>query len=106
MSKASEQIEMTTYSIWRTGGPRIRRYQVNKRIAHVDTGERYWVELKGRDEFYCDCPGFRIQTFPKVEHKHVKIAMDFNERGEPDKALYKIHGTGAKTEIEYLGTLA
>ncbi len=96
-----ERLEATTYTIFRTGSDRQRHYQIDKCIMGVSI-EKYWVQLKGREGFWCDCPGFRRQNFPKIEHKHVKIAMDFSQRGEPRDAEYRIHGTGAKTEIEVL----
>jgi len=96
---------MVTYSIWRTGSKRTRTYQVNKLTIGVEV-ENYWVELKGRQQFYCNCPGFRRQSYPAIDHKHIKIAMDFSDRGEPQHALYKIIGTGGKTTIEYLGDKA
>ncbi len=101
----AELIEMTTYSIWRTGNQCQRHYQLNKMVMGVVT-EQYWVQLKGSSTVYCNCPGFQRQQFPKIEHKHVKIAQDFSDRGEPNKALYKIHGTGEKNTIEYLGAKA
>lgn len=106
MSKEDDRLAMITYSIWRTGSARQRHYQINKLTIGVDTGDKYWVQLNGRDKFWCDCPGFRRQKFPAIDHKHVKIAMDFHDRGEPAKALYKIHGTGVHAKIEYLGAKA
>lgn len=94
----AELIEMTTYTIWRTGDKCRRHYQLNKMVMGVVVDE-YWVELKHRT-VYCNCPGFQRQQFPKIEHKHVKIAQDFHDRGEPMDAIYKIHGTGAKATIE------
>ena len=102
MSKAEEEREMVTYSIFRTGATRKRTYQINKLVIGVVV-DNYWVELKGRGQFYCGCLGFRRQSYPAIDHKHIKIAMDFSERGEPINALYKIEGTGGNTTIEYLG---
>ena len=93
--------EEATYTIFRTGMARLRQYQVEKRIMGVKI-EEYWVQLKGHKEVHCTCPGFARQRFPKIEHKHVKLAMDFYERNEPKNAEYRIHGTGANTEIEVL----
>jgi len=101
----AELIEMTTYTIFRTGSAMQRHYQINKMVMGVAVDE-YWVQLMGRDTVYCNCPGFQRQRFPKMEHKHIKIAQDFSVRGEPKDALYKIHGTGATTTIEYLGAKA
>ena len=100
--REEEKLNATTYTIIRTGARYIRHYQIDKMIMGVSV-DKYWVHLKGRDEVWCDCPGFRRQTFPKMEHKHVKIAQDFNRRNEPIGVTYKIIGTGAKTEIVYLG---
>jgi len=97
----AEKLEATRYTIWRTGNAHQRHYQINKIIMGV-TVDRYWVQLKGSKECYCDCMGFRRQNFPHMEHKHVKVAMDFHDRGEPKDAEYRIHGTGSKTEVEFL----
>ncbi len=98
-----ETRDATCYTIFRTGNSKLRHYQINKEIMGVDV-DKYWVQLKGSKECWCDCPGFKRQKFPKMEHKHVKIAMDFSLRGEPTGAHYTITGTGAKTTVEYLGT--
>lgn len=105
MTKEQEEEtrEATVYTIFRTGNRHIRHYQINKVIMGVEV-DKYWVHLKGRDEVWCDCPGFRRQSFPKMEHKHVKIAQDFNKRGEPDGAQYNIVGTGANTTIIFLSS--
>jgi hypothetical protein len=100
-----EALEATRYTIFRTGVPTKRHYQVVKLICGVET-DTYWVQLNGRGKCYCNCPGFGRQNFPPMEHKHVKIALDYYERGEPEGALYFIEGTGAKTTIQYLGTKA
>ncbi len=97
----AELIEMTTYSIWRTGSRYQRHYQINKLVMGVEV-ESYWTQLKGNSSVYCNCPGFQRQSFPKIDHKHVKIAQDFHDRGEPADALYKIHGTGGTTTLEVL----
>ena len=80
----------------------IRKFQINKLVMGVKTDD-YWVSLLGRDRFDCSCPGFAMQKYPPIEHKHVKLALDFWERGEPENAQYMIHGTGANAQIEYLG---
>jgi hypothetical protein len=97
-----EAREAAVYSIWRTGNKHRRVYQINKMMLDIML-DQYWVELRGHKKVHCDCMGFQRQSFPAIEHKHIKIAMDFAERGEPVNAKYRIHGTGAKTEIEYLG---
>lgn len=95
-----ELIAMTTYTIFRTGNAQQRYYQVNKMRLGVRLDE-YWVQLRGNNVF-CNCPGFRRQNFPKIDHKHVKIAQDFSDRGEPVDAEYKIVGTGAEAQIEVI----
>lgn len=96
-----EKAEATTYQIVRTGNKYQRHYRIEKYIMGVYV-EAFNVRLKGMKEIFCDCPGFHIQKFPKIEHKHVKIAQDFHKRGEPANATYKIHGAGAVASIEYL----
>ena len=97
----AELIDMTRYTIFRTGSKVQRYYQIDKLIMGVKTDD-YWVQLRG-NKVYCNCPGFNRQSFPAIDHKHVKLAQDFFDRGEPVGAHYRIHGTGAKAQIEFLG---
>lgn len=106
MNKAQQRQEMTTYTIWRTGGPNDHRFQINKLVIGVETGDSYWVELKPGKDPFCNCPGFIRQTYAKEKHKHVALARDYVSRGEPDKALYKIHGAGKDYQLEYMGEKA
>jgi hypothetical protein len=101
MTVSKEKLEATTYTIFRTGSAHQRHYQINKVIMGVVVDE-YWVQLKGSKECYCNCPGFQRQRYPKMEHKHVKMALDFSERCEPEDACYFIEGTGAEANIIYL----
>ena len=98
-----EIAEAAYYTIFRTGNSNKRHYQVNKMIMGVEQ-EKYWVQLNGRDSCFCDCPGFRRQSFAKMEHKHIKIALDYSARGEPKDATYRITGTGVKAQIRYIDT--
>ncbi len=54
---------------------------------------------------WCDCPGFRMQKYAHIEHKHIKLVIDFQDRveHEPDIewAEYRIFGTGQKASIEW-----
>lgn len=58
--------------------------------------EEYQVQLTERidDEgnriVWCNCPGFLMQKYAKVDHKHVKLAIDFVDRGEMPNAVYKL----------------
>ena len=101
MTMRKETLDATTYTIFRTGSPQKRHYQITKEIMGVEM-DSYWVQLRGRGDVYCNCPGFERQKFPKMEHKHVKIAEDYSARGEPEGARYKIHGAGAQNTIEVL----
>lgn len=94
-----EVLSYTTYTIFRTGVKTRHTYQLTKMVMGVEL-EEYWVELKNDGGVFCNCPGFLRQKFPAKEHKHVKIALDYRERGEPEDALYRIHGTGANAKIE------
>ncbi len=37
---------------------------------------------------YCSCMGFRMQKYPKIRHKHVKMALDYQAQGEPREGIY------------------
>lgn len=75
-------------------------YRIKKYICGVEM-EDYHVDIK-RDEFWCNCPGFRIQQFPKIDHKHIKIALNYQRRGEPAWAEYRMTGTGKKAQIHFV----
>lgn len=92
-----ESIAATLYRIKKIGGT---AYLIQKYVCSVEM-EDYQVDIK-RDEFWCNCPGFRIQNFPKIDHKHVKIALDFQSRGEPIWAEYRMTGTGKKAVIHFV----
>ncbi len=97
-----EVIEATVYRIKGFGR---NTYQIDKLIAGVEA-EQYHLDIKDAEggglSLWCDCPGFRIQQFPKIEHKHIKIALDYRERGEPSWAEYRMTGTGAKAVIRFM----
>ena len=96
--------EATTYRIQQWGN---NSYQIDKLVIGVEV-EQYQLTIKSEGratlDLWCNCPGFRIQQFPKIEHKHIKIALDYQERGEPSWAEYKLHGTGKKATIEFIGS--
>lgn len=93
---------ITRYTIFRTmNTSKVRRiYQIDKRIFD-EVMDSYLVEIKPGGVF-CSCPGFLRQKYPAREHKHVRVALDFIERGEPEGAEYKLKGTGINTEIEVI----
>ncbi len=92
-----ETIAATLYRIKRLTNT---SYNIQKLVCGVEM-EDYHVDIK-RDEFWCNCPGFRIQQFPKIDHKHIKVALDFQSRGEPEWAEYRMTGTGAKAVIKFI----
>jgi hypothetical protein len=92
-----ELLDATMYEIFRTGSKSHKHYQINKVRLGV-TLDQYWVVLKAK-EVQCSCPGFRIQKYPAIDHKHVKLAQDYWDRGEPEGLLYKIEGTGSQALI-------
>ena len=98
-----EKLEATTYRIKCWGA---NSYQIDKLIMGVEV-EQYQLTIKAEGraslDLWCNCPGFRIQQFPKIEHKHIKIALDYQSRGEPTWAEYTITGTGKKAEIKFIG---
>ena len=67
-------------------------YVITKYKAEGVQVETYTVELTPSADGplipYCSCMGFRMQKYPKIQHKHVKIALDFQSRGEPKWGVY------------------
>ena len=65
-------------------------------MEHVDKEYYYTItkSLKGEvletytvylhpadpDNVFCNCPGFQVQKYPKPQHKHVLLAVDFRAR--------------------------
>lgn len=89
--------EEYVYRIKRVGGPHERKYRIDKTILDIHA-ETYYVRLKG-NSVECSCPGFARQKYPAIDHKHVQIAQDFHEVGEPNNAEYRIDGVGANATI-------
>ncbi len=99
---AKEIREATVYRIQKWGK---HTYQIDKLIMEVEVEQYHLtVKMQGRDtlDLWCDCPGFRIQQFPKIEHKHIKIVLDYQKRDEPKWAEYRISGTGKKAQIKFV----
>ena len=85
--------------------PPFKGYEVIKLGDATDTVDSYTVTFNKKDEPWCDCQGFRRQTYDKELHKHVMLVRDFIGRGEPVSANYHIYGKSGKHTIEFLGAL-
>ena len=100
-----EKREATTYRVQRAFGKKSNVCQIDKLVMGVEVDQYHvTIKMEGRAtlDLWCDCPGFRRQNFPKIEHKHVKLALDYQKREHPKWAEYTIHGAGKNTEIEFL----
>ncbi len=101
-----EKRECITYRIRKDFGPKSNVYRIDKVICELEV-ECYHVTINpindaGVGTLWCDCPGFRRQTYDKTKHKHVVLAFDFRKRGEPEGAVYTIEGTGRTAEVIFL----
>lgn len=110
--KEREELEaVTTYTVRsRSDHPAMKgSYSITREVRRVPDAT-YWITLIWPDipeplvpkVIWCDCPGFSHQKFAHIEHKHIKLVLDYQKRGEPEYATYRIHGTGANTRIEFL----
>ncbi len=110
MSKASDSQEITTYVIQKSfTNPKIKgSYRISKRVLDVET-DFYHVTVQPNDDelvpikLWCSCPGFHIQKFPKIAHKHIRMVFHYQALGEPNSAEYRFEGTGQNTVILYKG---
>ncbi len=97
-----ETIAATLYRIKKFGK---NTYHIQKLVCAVEM-EDYQITIGGvgvnQTNLWCNCPGFRIQQFPKIQHKHIKIGLDYRERGEPDWAEYRMTGTGKNAVIKFI----
>ena len=104
MSRQTDTIEATKYRITHVRG---YRYKIVKTIMGVEM-DFYSIEIKTMEhesddaKLWCDCPGFRIQQFPKHQHKHIVLGMDYIARGEPEWGDYRMTGTGKNAEIHFI----
>lgn len=103
-----ETREATTYVVQETFDKRAQTYLIRKIIMEVEA-DTYHVTIKptstGRildDNVWCDCPGFRRQTYAKIAHKHIMLVLDYIAHGTPKTATYTIIGTGRKAKIKFL----
>ena len=104
MTKQDEVDEVTFYRIKRFGA---NTYHIAKEVCGVEI-ESYQITISpirdnGIGTLYCNCPGFRIQQFPHERHKHILLGFDYQKRGEPEWALYRMNGTGSKAKIHFVG---
>jgi len=100
--------DATVYRIEKAFGKVKGVYRVSKRVIDEEVNA-YHVTVKPSNnesvplDLWCDCPGFRRQKFPQIEHKHVRMALHYQSIGEPVHADYKFTGTGRNTIIQYNG---
>lgn len=109
MTKQQDEdtIAATLYRINAYGN---NQYLIKKLVCGVEM-EDYHITISSskvsgkpmrEQDIWCNCPGFRIQNFAKIDHKHIKVALDFQSRGEPTWAEYRMTGTGAKAVIRFI----
>ena len=111
--KKAERLELearTTYSVCKAA-PNVGHTHEIRRKEDGKMKALYYVTLTyshggAPKVIWCDCAGFKRQKYAHMEHKHIKLAVDYNERvpddyGEAITGVYQIHGTGANAEIEF-----
>ena len=104
--KKEERLERelaTHYRVCVNFGKGSNVYRVSKVVWDVEV-EIYHVQLnlnRMPPIVWCDCMGFRGQKFPHIEHKHIRLVIDYQKRGEPQWAEYMLKGTGRKTTIKF-----
>jgi hypothetical protein len=88
------------------------KYKITKRIDgdldgifHVTLTWYPHCEGEMPKVMWCDCTGFQCQKFAHIDHKHIKLVIDYQEEGEPTYAEYHIFGTGAKAKIKHIMTV-
>ena len=97
-----ELIRSHVYVIERDFGKHSNTFRLSKRLMTVEV-DNYHVTLGDvPSKHWCTCPGMARQQFPREEHKHVKIAVDFVDRGL-EMASYRLEGTGRAAEIVFIG---
>lgn len=103
-----EKREATAYRVQKDFGIRSNVYRIDKLVMGVEV-DNYHVTVEFAPgmqariaSLWCDCPGFRNQHFAQAEHKHVKLVLDYLERGAPGWAEYTLIGTGQKAKIKFL----
>ena len=104
MSKQEDTIEAAIYRINAYGR---NSYNIKKVVMDVEVDD-YQITIKPlwADDtvgtLWCNCHGFRIQQFPHAKHKHILLGFDFQSRGEPEWAEYRMTGTGKKAKIHFV----
>ncbi len=103
--------QRTQYVVAKAFGQGSETYSVKRLLDNIQE-EIYFVtvtwepKVLGQDRIpkvlWCDCMGFRMQKYAYVQHKHIKLVIDFQKRGDPLFAMYRIRGTGGKAVIEHL----
>lgn len=99
-----QNLEMTAYrALWDYGGRAVR---IEKRVLDHATDVYHVTQPKDEENIWCDCPGMKRQKYPRLQHKHVRVALDFVRRsqGQPEDfwAEYRFKGAGKNTKIRFL----
>src|SRR5690606_36708698 len=69
-------------------------YEIAKFGDSAEPTDTYDVTIGPGDRLYCNCLGFRRQTYAKELHKHVLLVQKYREMGEPVGAMYKLEADG------------
>lgn len=89
-----------TYTVRRISQPTTKgniHYEITKfPDGASEPSDQYDVIIPGRsqDSVYCNCMGFRRQTYAKELHKHVLLVELFRKLGEPIGQLFAIDSVG------------
>lgn len=101
--KEREELEARTrYTVCKAAASMGHGYEV-RRLVDGKQKALYYVTLVlhpgGIPTIWCDCPGFRMQKYAHIEHKHVKLVMEYQDCGEPLLSTFIMKGTGQNVTI-------
>lgn len=95
VTKKEQQYYRTLYRVQRDPKGRPDYYQIEKHVGE-EVEDIYEVIVRpsrgtsGQLSLWCSCMGFGRQHAPRIQHKHIRLVLDYQRRNEPEFAIYRL----------------
>ncbi len=94
-SKKELEREATIYVVCQQTFGISGNYYIHK-LVDDESKDTYSVTLHDNNKgMFCNCPGFVIQKYAKIDHKHIQMVLAYKAAGEPSSVSYRL-GKGNK----------
>ena len=102
-SKKDLEREATTYVVSQQTLGITGFYYIQKLMNEEKTDLYRVTKFESTEKkMWCDCPGFVIQKYAKIDHKHIQMVMAYQKLGSPASVIYKL---GPKNQVIHVMTV-